>query len=168
MPFKFVILFQSLCHFKSIPALYHLHVVIASPLHSHHSVQLLFHSTSLSNYSHHIHSNLSTKSMRFRSVLCNFPSPFCLLHTTFISTPFSHFHFPRCFSLSTPLTTQIKSLPPSHKIVAHFIPVIIPATFIQNVIRFPTSTPFQLAFTPHSLIDFRHHFLISTLIIYCY
>ena len=104
MLFKLAFYFNLLAILKSISALYHLHVVIASPLHSHHSVQLLFHSTSLSNHSHHIHSNLSTKSMRFRTILRNFPLPFCLLHTTFISTPFVptaiKLFFPRRFSLS--------------------------------------------------------------------
>ena len=70
---------------------------------------------------------------------------FCLLHTTSLSM-----FFTLCL-----LTTQTKSLPPSHKIVAYSIPFIITSTFAENVIQFLTSTPLRLAFTPPSLIDFH-------------
>ena len=48
---------------------------------------------------------------------------FCYSHSTcllpchfLISTPFNHFHFPSTFFTLCLLTTQIKSLPPSHKL----------------------------------------------------
>ena len=106
----------------------------------------------------YFHFNLSTKSMRFRAILYNFLSLFCLLHTTSLSMFFTLYL----------LTTQTKSLPPSHKIVVYFIPFIITSTFAENVIQLPTSTPFSLAFTPQLLLILRPTFLISTLIIYCY
>ena len=105
--------FNLLCHFQIHHALYHLPVVIASPLHSHHSVQLLFHT-------HHFHSNFPVPFLLF-------PTPLVYSYTTLISTPFIfpllHFAnavvkllFPSMFFTLCPLTTQIKSLPPSHKL----------------------------------------------------
>ena len=74
-------------------------------------------------------------------------------HTLRFTLPnnFSHNHklfFPRRFLHSTPLTTQIRLLLPSHKIVNYFVPNIIASTFTQNVIQLPTSTPLRLASTP--------------------
>ena len=55
----------------------------------------------------------------WRDFLCHFHCSHstCLLpHHILISTPFSHFHFPSTFSTVCLLTTQIKTLPPSHKL----------------------------------------------------
>ena len=50
---------------------------------------------------------------------CHFcySQPTCLLpHHILISTPFSHFHFPSTFFTLCLLITQVKTLPPSHKL----------------------------------------------------
>ena len=101
--------FNLLCHFQVHHALYHLPVVIASPLYSHHSVCMLFHT-------HHIPSKVVNKIAPF----VQFPSPFSLfpLHL-FSTTPLSYQHtllFPSTFFTLCLLTTQIKMLPPSHKL----------------------------------------------------
>ena len=93
--------------------------------------------------------------------------PFAILftpHHFLISTPFSCFIFPRRFLHSTLLTTQTKTLPQPHKLSSINFNYIIPVTFAENAIRFPTSTPLRLASTPPPIIDFRPTFLISTLI----
>ena len=121
--------FNLLCHFFKCYALYHLHVVIASPLHSHHSVCMLFHSTPLSlqlvnkivpfrpfcgpfrPFSSVFHSVRPIPSVFFRHFVIPKPlvisTPFILLCLTTFPTIIKLF-FPRRFSLSTPLTTQTK------------------------------------------------------------
>ena len=119
-------------------ALYHLHVVIASPLHSHHSMCMLFHFISFPV-------NLSTKLSHFRP-FCAISYATCLplsyQHTLRFTLPhnFSHNHklfFPRRFFLSTPLTTQTKTLPQPHKLSSIYFNYIISATFAKIVIHFP-------------------------------
>ena len=90
-------------------------------------------------------------------------------HTLHSTLPLNKFpniklFFPRRFLLSIPLTTQTRTLLQPHKLSSIYFNYIIPATFAENVIRFPTSTPLRLPSTPPSIIDFRPHFLISTLI----
>ena len=60
-------------------------------------------------------------------------------HTLRFTLPnnFSHNYklfFPRRFPLSTPLTTQTKTLPQPHKLSSIYFNYIIPATFAKNVI----------------------------------
>ena len=80
---------------------------------------------------------------------------------------FSHKHkivFPSTFFSLCLLTTQIKSLPPSHKMSSIYFNYIISATFTEIVIQLPTSTQLLLASTPPLLLIFAPQFLISTLI----
>ena len=103
MLFKFVILFQSFSHFNVMLSIIY---TLLLPRHSTPIMQCRRYSTP-----HHFHFNLSAKSMRFRSILYNFPSPFVYSQTIFISTPFAllclstfptiiKLFFPRRFSLS--------------------------------------------------------------------
>ena len=108
IPFKFAILFQSFAIFKSTHALSHLPVVCASPLHSHHSLQLLFHS--------HF----------------NFPLPFLLLPLhLFTPMPPSYQHTLQPFSFSLDV---FHSLPPNHtnQIAASITQIVVP--FATNII----------------------------------
>ena len=94
-----------------------------------------------------------------------FPTPLLSAHpSSILPHNFSHNHkivFPSTFFSLCLLTTQIKSLPPSHKMSSTYFNYIIPATFTEIVIQFPTSTPLQLASTHQRLIDFRHNFLFQ-------
>ena len=171
MSFKFVILIQSFKPFSVVmlSTIYMLFV----PRHSIPTIQCNCYSVPKLTHTP-LSFNLSTKSMRSCTILCNFPSPFCLLQTTFISTPFVllclttfptniKLFFPRRFLLSTPLTTQTKTLPQPHKLSPIYFNYIITSTFAEIVIQFPTSTPLRLHSTPPSIIDFRPTILISTL-----
>ena len=112
--------------FKSTRALSHLPVVIASPLHSHHSLQLLFHSSPLP---------LTCTPLSLQTSPTN-----CLLPCHFlISTPFNHFHFP---------LDVFHSLPPNHtnQIAASITQIVVP--FATNII---TSTFIS---TCHSFSNF--------------
>ena len=133
MSFKFAILCHLICHFNSIFQPFSNVMLSTTSLLfvSRHSIPItqcncysvpkLTHTTS--------HFNLSTKSMRSCSVLHNFPlqlfTPHHFYqHTLRFTLPhnFSHNHklfFPRRFLHSTPLTTQTKTLPPSHKLSSH-------------------------------------------------
>ena len=118
---------------------------------------MLFHSTPL-----------SLKIVNKIAPFVQFPSPFCYSQTTcYQHTLRSHSHkivFPSTFFSLCLLTTQIKSLPLSHKMSSIYFNYIIPATFTEIVIQFPTSTPLLLASTPPLLLIFAPQFLISTLI----
>ena len=105
------------------------------------------------------HTTFTSTCQQNRSIWCDFLRHFVIHKPLVISTPFVptaiKLFFPRRFSLSAPLTTQTKSLPPSHKMSSIYFNYIIPATFAKIVIQLPTSTPLRLTSTPPSLIDFR-------------
>ena len=149
--------FNHLCHFKSIRALYHLTVVIVSPLHFHHSVQMLSHSFSFSL----THTPLPTStcqqnrcdSARFCAISLRHlftPIPFLSAHPSlyFASQLFPQLHFANAvvkllFSLDV-----FHSLPPNHtnQIAASITQIVVP--FATNII---TST---FTSTCHSFSNF--------------
>ena len=148
--------------FKSIYALYHLHVVIASPLHSHHSVQVLFHSFPFPNHTHHFRSNLSTKSLHFRPFVQS-PSPFCYSQTTcyqqtlrsILPHNFSHKHkivFPSTFFSLYPSNHTNQIAATITQIVVHLLQLYNPRHFHFNHHSFfqpsPTFSPLLFPFTP--------------------
>ena len=153
--------FNPLCHFQIHYALYHQLVVIASPLHSHHSVQLLFPSHPL-----------STLTCQHSPRFVQLPLPFSLFPThLFTPTPLSYQHTLQSFSFSLDV---FHSLPANHtnqnsasitQIIVSFGTTIIMSTFSQNCHSFShfdsTSTHINVA----DLLICAPHFLISTLII---
>ena len=136
MLFKFVILFQSFSHFHllcSLPS--HCCYCLATPFPSF--------SATVTPFPTRTHPTFIQLVDKIDAIPRDFVQiPFAILftpyhfyqHTLRFTLPhnFSHNHklfFPRCFLLSTPLTTQTKTLPPSHKIATYFVPNIIPVTF---------------------------------------
>ena len=80
----------------------------------------------------HFHSNLSTKSMRFRSILCNFPLPFLFTphhllsaHPSVVSFSLDVFH-----SLPSNHTSQNSAS--ITQIIVSFATTIITSTFAQK------------------------------------
>ena len=150
--------------------LFHCCLCLATPLPPHNVTVIPFPNL------HTLHSTLTCRQNR-----CD-PARFCTFSVAILFTP-HHFYqhtlhftlplnkfpnrklfFPRRFLHSTLLTTQTKTLLQPHRLSPICFNYIIPATFAENAIQFPTSTPLRLPSTPPSIIDFRPTFLISTLI----